>query len=453
MVSSLVEPCKSFVRWGLTHGLLRFAIRRGAKQGDLQGEMIMVASEANGEERLEAIYDQIRAQGGVYQGEYSHIAVSHALVKEVLSSPDFRTGVPTLQKGVLIRIAAAVRSEVFSPIEPPSLLVTEPPDHTRYRKLVTRVFTARAVEQLRERTQEVANELLDTIEERHRLHPDQPIDLVADYCGLLPVTVISEILGVPVAERETILAYGEGAAASLDFGLPWAPYRGVERALREFDGWLTNHLTWLRANPGDNLLSHLIAAQEDGVGLTELEFKSTAGLVLAAGFETTVNLLSNGIALLASHPDQLDRLRSEPEVWPNAVDEILRMDPPVLLTGRMALRDTQVGPAVVREGAPITASLAAANHDPNVFTDPLAFRVDRDNARDHLAFSGGRHYCLGAQLARMEGEVGLRTLFDRFPELTLAPGSARRTTRILRGYQHLPVQLGDPVRAEADVPA
>jgi cytochrome P450 len=449
MVSPL-QPVKPFVRWGLTHGLLRVVIRRGAKNGDLQGQMILAASDPDKAGELEGIYDQIRAVGGVYRGQFSHIAVSHAAVKEVLSGADFRTGIPTLQKGVMVRLAAAVKSEVFSPVEPPSLLVTEPPDHTRYRKLVTRVFTARAVDQLRERTQEVATELLDALVERHRSGQLDSVDLVTEYCGLLPVTVISEILGVPVEERETILAYGEGAAASLDFGLPWSTYREVDRALVEFDGWLTTHLAWLRKNPGDNLLSHLIAAQEDGVGLTELELKATAGLVLAAGFETTVNLLSNGIALLASHPEQLALLQERPELWGNAVDEVLRIDPPVLLTGRIAARDTELGGEVVRETMPVTASLAAANHDPEIFTDPLVFDVTRENAREHLSFSGGRHYCLGAQLARMEGEVGLRTLFDRFPDLTLAPGASRRPTRILRGYKHLPVRLGELARAGAD---
>ncbi|WP_300681566.1 cytochrome P450 [Nocardioides sp.] len=434
-------PFKPFARWGLTHGLLRLVIHRGAKEGDVQGRLILAASDPARAGELEAIYDEVRAEGGVARGKFSYIAVSHALVKEVLSGADYRTGIPTVVNSTLARLEAAVRSEVFSPIEPPSLLVTEPPDHTRYRKLVTRVFTARAVEQLRERTQEVATELIDAMAERHRERPGEPIDLVTEYCGLLPVTVISEILGVPAEERDTILAYGEGAAASLDFGLPWSTYRSVDKALHDFDGWLTGHLAWLRRNPGDNLLSHLIAAQEDGVGLTELELKATAGLVLAAGFETTVNLLSNGTALLASHPDQLDRLRREPELWSNAVDEILRLDPPVLLTGRMASRETELGGAKISAGLPVTASLAAANHDPDVFTDPLTFDVARENARDHLAFSGGRHYCLGAQLARMEGEVGLRTLFDRFPELSLESGSSRRPTRILRGYQHLPVAL------------
>jgi cytochrome P450 len=313
--------------------------------------------------------------------------------------------------------------------------VTEPPDHTRYRRLVTRVFTVRAVENLRARTEEIANELLDAID------PADEVDLAETYCGLLPVTVIAEVLGVPAAQRRQVLTLGTAAAPSLDMGLQWREFRQVDAALAAFDRWLAEHLDYLRAHPGDNLLSQLVAAREDGVGLNDLELRATAGLVLAAGFETTVNLLGNGIALLHDNPDSLATLRDEPELWPNAVEEILRVDPPVLLTGRTCARDTTVAGVAVPEGAVVTTVLAGANHDPAVFEEPERFDVRRANAREHISFSAGRHYCLGAALARMEGEVGLRVLFDRFPKLRLTPGATHRTTRILRGYEHLPAML------------
>jgi cytochrome P450 len=145
--------------------------------------------------------------------------------------------------------------------------------------------------------------------------------------------------------------------------------------------------------------------------------------------------------LLLNHPDQLAVLRAEPDRWQNAIDEILRFDPPVLLTGRSALRDTTVAGHAVSKGAVVTTLLAAANRDPEVFDDPARFDVTRANAKDHLSFSAGRHYCLGAALARMEGEVGLRMLVERYPELRLLPGARRRPTRILRGYESLPVAL------------
>jgi cytochrome P450 len=313
--------------------------------------------------------------------------------------------------------------------------VTEPPDHTRYRKLVSRVFTARAVESLRGRTQQIATELLDQID------PRSPVDLVEAYCNLLPVTVIAEILGVPERDRDKVLRMGAAAAPSLDLGLSWTTFRHVESALREFDVWLRQHLEGLRRHPGNDLLSQLVAAQEDGVGLTDVELRSVAGLVLAAGFETTVNLLGNGIALLASNPAQRRLLAEREDLWPNAVEEILRVDPPVLLTGRMATADTEIEGVTMRRGSMMVALLASANRDPRVFPEPETFDVTRPNARDHLSFSAGRQFCLGAALARMEGEVGLRTLFQRYPDPRLETGAVRRSTRVLRGYERLPVTL------------
>ncbi len=218
----------------------------------------------------------------------------------------------------------------------------------------------------------------------------------------------------------------------------------MERGLREFESWLDAHLAHLRRESGDDLMSQLVRVQEEGVGLDDAELKATAGLVLAAGFETTVNLLGNGIALLKQHPDQLQRLREDPTLWPNAVDEILRVDPPVLLTGRLCRADTVVAGVPVQRGEVVTTLLAGANRDPDVFEDPTRFDVARENARDHVSFSAGRHYCLGAALARMEGEIGLRTLLERFPDLRLEPGATRRPTRILRGYERLPARLSPP---------
>ena len=264
---------------------------------------------------------------------------------------------------------------------------------------------------------------------------------MATYCNLLPVTVIAEILGVPERDREEVLRLGAAAAPSLDLGLSWTKFRHVESALREFDHWLVQHIDDLRRQPGEDLLSQLVTAQEDGVSLTDVELRSTAGLVLAAGFETTVNLLGNGIALLASNPEQRRLLAERHDLWPNAVDEVLRLDPPVLLTGRMTLADTKIAGVPMRRGSVMVALLAGANRDPQVFPEPDKFDIGRQNARDHLSFSAGRHFCLGAALARMEGEVGLRTLFERYPEPRLENGATRRSTRILRGYDRLPVTL------------
>ena len=427
---------RAAVRWSLGHALPSSLLRRAAKEGDLHGRMFL-ATQKGDPASLEAAIGELRAQGPFYQGKYASVSVDNAAVRAMLSNPDAGSFVVGGEGSTTIaRLQTwSMRDAPLGPLTPPSLLVTEPPDHTRYRKLVSRVFSVRAVEKLRGRTQQIATDLLDQID------PSTSGDLVASYCSLLPVTVIAEILGVPERDRAKVLRFGAAAAPSLDLGLSWREFRRVESALREFDEWLGQHLEALRRQPGDDLLSQLVSAQEDGVGLTDTELKSTAGLVLAAGFETTVNLLGNGIALLAGDAAQLRLLTEREELWPNAVDEVLRVDPPVLLTGRIAAADTEVAGVRMRRGSVMVGLLAGANLDPEVFPEPARFDVARENAREHVSFSAGRHYCLGAALARMEGEVGLRTLFERYPDLRLEPGAVRRSTRILRGYEQLPVTL------------
>lgn len=432
------RPVKQLLRWIFGHLLPTTLLTRAARRGDLQGKLLVASRRGD----PFPVFEELRRQGPLYRGRYAYVATSHEVVREVLSSSDFRSGVDVGRaRGPVGRTFRwSAETGFVGPLEPPSLLVTEPPDHTRYRKLASRVFSARAVESLRGRTEEIAAELLDTLPGRER------VDLVDAYCTMLPVTVITEILGVPLEDRRRVLGFGAAAAPSLDLGLGWRQLRAVERALAEFDAWLGAHLSRLATEPGEDLLSQLVAAREDGVGLTQRELKATAGLVLAAGFETTVNLLGNAVVLLRDHPEQLDLLRGDPGLWPNAVDEALRYDPPVLLTGRTALRDCEVAGVPVPAGSLVTTVLAAANRDPGVFADPAVFDVTRANAKDHVSFSAGRHFCLGAALARMEGEIGLRLLFERYPDLATLPGARRRHTRILRGYAELPVRLGEPAR-------
>jgi len=353
------EQVRSNLYWGLAHGLPRLAIRAAARRGDLQGRLMLAPT--SGEETWDLL-EEARAAGPLLRSRLSYLTVDHAVVKEVLSSPDFRSGFPARADGPMGRLLDWSAPRVTHPIQPPSLLVTEPPDHTRYRRLVTRVFTARAVEGLRVRTEEIAHELLDALD------PTAPVDLIASYCAPLPVTVICEILGVPTAQRARVLELGRRGAPSLDFGLGWRRYRSVTAGLRDFDQWLVAHIERLRRHPGEDLLSQLIAA-------------------------------------------------------------------------RVSERTTSVAGIEVPAGAHVVTLLAGANRDPGVFERPERFEVARENARDHVSFSGGRHYCLGASLARMEGEVGLRTLAARFPGMRLLPGARRRPTRVLRGYETLPALL------------
>jgi cytochrome P450 len=425
------------VRWLLQHGLVKVVLRRAYRKGDLHAQSVLdPATRAD----PYALYDQVRARGPLVRGQIAHLTASHAVATEVLRSDDFRAGADEdALPRPLRRLAAWSRdARALGPIDPPSMLVVEPPDHTRYRRLVSRVFTARAVEAMRPQVQAVADELLDD------LAGADVVDLVDAYATLLPVTVIAQVLGVPRAERDAVLHFGHEAAPSLDVALTLRQYRRVDAGVRGFQDWLATHLDRLRTSPGDDLLSQLVHLEDEGQRLDDTELRATAGLLLAAGFETTVNLLSSGTELLLRHPDQLAAVRADPALWPTVVEESLRVESPVQVTARFAVRDTEVAGRPVRSGALVVLMLAGANRDPDVFDDPHAFDVRRANARDHLAFSSGRHFCLGAALARLEGEVGLQRLFDRYPHLALAGGAQRRPTRVLRGWEHLPVRPGAP---------
>jgi cytochrome P450 len=432
---------RSAVRWAATHGAMRMAIRARARAGNPDAEVL---SDPAVREDPYAHYERLRTARPFTGGAFARVSVHHDVCTDVLRSDDFgqiggsRTdGMPPLLQRAL-RLAGPRPS--VGPIDAPSMLAVDPPEHTRYRRLVTRAFSARAVARLRDRTRAIADELLGDLE--RDAARGGPVDLVARYASLLPVTVISEVLGVPVGMREQFLAWGDGATPSLDMGLDWRTHRSVERNLGELDAWFRGHLRQLRRTPGEDLLSTLVtAADDDGSTLTEQELLATAALVFGAGFETTVNLVANGAALLFAHPGQRRLLAEDPSLWPNAVDEILRIESPVQRTGRRAKRDTTVHGVPVAEGEMVLLLLAAANRDPRVFDDPHTFDVTRANARDHVAFSSGVHYCLGAALARMEGEVALQALFERFPDLAPAGTGSRRGTIILRGYESLPAVL------------
>ena len=430
------------LHWLSLHGFVRAMAAMGARGGDLQARLIADPTVAADPVPF---YAELRAQGPLIKGRVNYLAVDHALAHELLRSDDFRV----LMLGSNLPrpigwLERRTRDEVLHPLRAPSLLAVEPPEHTRYRKTVSAVFTSRAVAALRDRVDQTAVSLLDQLAQQATTSGGV-VDIVDRYCSQLPVAIISDILGVPERDRGRVLEFGELAAPSLDIGLPWRQYRSVQEGLAGFNVWLVEHLRQLRRNPGDNLMSLMIQAGESGAPethLDETELLAIAGLVLAAGFETTVNLLGNGIRMLLDAPENLDTLRQRPELWPNAVEEILRLEPPVQLTARLARTDVEMAGMQIKAGELVVVYLGAANRDPSVFPEPDHFDIERPNAGRHLAFSGGRHFCLGAALARAEGEVGLRAFFERFPDARAAGTGNRRDTRVLRGWSTLPVALG-----------
>ena len=422
-------------RWMVQSVGPQMMLRRAAKNGELGARLAI-------DRRLWAdpfpTYERMRSIGEMQHGGLVSSTTSHRIASEVLRSPAFRVGIgsserlsPTARR----MLAMATDPDAVGPAEPPSMLAVDPPQHTKYRRLVSKVFTPRAMAAMEPRVEEIATELLDEMD-RH-----DTVDLVDMYAGPLPVRVISEILGVPAYMQDSMLEWGNAAAVTLDPALHYRQFRDASKALRRIHSWLDNHLKELRRNPGDDLLSRLALLVDEGENLDDVELRSTALLVIGAGFETTVNLIGNAVMQLLDHPDQLAALKADATGWPNAVDEVLRYDSPVQVTVRIAGEDTQVGGHEIPAGRFVSLMLGGANRDPEVFEDPARFDVTRANARDHLGFSAGIHFCLGASLARMEGAVALRMLFERFPDLALAGEPVRRELRVLRGYEHMPVSL------------
>lgn len=422
------------LRWFSTHGLARMVLRREASRGNLNARLLtdpeLRANPFPYLERLRAEYPFTNALTG-------KLTVHHDIATAVLRADDFGTasygGAPASLRRLMGWMAPRSARSV---IEPPSMLAVDPPEHSRYRKLVTRAFTVKAVNALRERAEGIATELLD------ELPAGGPVDLVRGYAAPLPVIVICEVLGAPTSMRDQFLAWGDDAASSLDLGLDRRAFARAQRGIDSLLDWMRGHFDTLRRDPGEDILSQLVTASDaDGERLTETELLATGLLVLAAGFETTVNLIANGIVLLDRHPEQRALLARRPDLWPNAVDEMLRFDSPVSRTARRALRDTEVAGVPIRRDEIVVVSLAGSNRDPRVFEEPERFDVTRPNAGKHLAFSSGIHHCLGASLARMEGAVALRALYERFPELAVVGEPRRRPTSNLRGYQTLRAEL------------
>ncbi len=424
---------RTLTAWGLTQALPKVALRRAAAAGDLAATLT-----TDPRVRLNPFdtYEQLRAKGPVVRGRLVWGSVEHAVCDEVLRSSAFGVTasarfLPERLNRVLERVTD---HEAPGPIDPPSLLAVDPPLHTRYRRLVSRSFTARAVAAHTARIEQTADELLDAIGDT------DTFDLVDRYAALLPVTVIADIIGVPNSMRDQFLDWGNAAALTLDPGLSWSQYRRAESGVRQLHEWLDVHLERLRRDPGDDVISQVLCLEGDDA-LTPVEVRALALLLLGAGFETTVNLIGNAVGQLFDNPDQRELVAADPSLWPNVVEETLRFDSPVQLTGRIANESVEVAGTVLQPGSAIMLLLGGANRDPKVFEDPQRFDVTRSNAGAHLAFSAGAHYCLGAGLARLEATVALRKLFERFPDLGPAGPRERRDMRVLRGYEHLPVRL------------
>jgi len=317
-----------------------------------------------------------------------------------------------------------------------SILNVDPPDHTRLRRLVSKAFTPKMVHELRPRIQTLVDDALEAMAARGEA------DVIGDLAFPLPFTVISEMLGMPDGNRDDVRGWSHTLTKTLD---PILSPEEVQAALAAADNMLAHVqdvLAWKRGHPADDLLTGLLAAEDEGDRLSEEELLDQVLLLYVAGHETTVNLIGNATLALLGHPDQLARLRSDPELDGGAVEELLRYDSPVQFSRRITTADLEVAGTTVPAGAFMLTCLGSANHD-EARWGPTADELDttRPDAGQHMSFGNGIHHCLGSSLARTEAQVAIGTLVRRFPDLELAGEPERNGRVVLRGLESLPVEM------------
>jgi cytochrome P450 len=377
-------------------------------------------------------FDMLRAADPVHRLPLGFLVLSrHEDISFVLRDKRFGK---TFAERMVLRNGPAIMDEPVFQSMSKWMMWVNPPDHTRLRGLVTKAFAARRVEDMRARIQHIVDETIDGIE------ANGEGDLIADFAFALPVAVICDMLGIPKADAHLFLDAVKNAAKLLD---PNTLSRAeIDEANAHF-GVMADYFARLfdlrRQNPGEDLTSQLIDAEEHGSKLTRDELIANIIQLFSAGHETSINLIGNGLLALFNYPDQLKLLRDRPELAANAVEELLRYDSPVQAAGRDAYEDVDVGGRTIAKGEAIVCLLGAGNRDPDAYAHPNCLDITRSNIR-HLSFGGGIHYCIGAQLSRIEAEVALVTLLRRLPNLRLdAPDRPDwRLGFVIRALNRLP---------------
>jgi cytochrome P450 len=318
-----------------------------------------------------------------------------------------------------------------------NMLGSDPPQHSRLRRLVSRDFTPRRIRELEPRIREIAKDLLDKVEARGQF------DLMADIANVLPVTVIAEMLGVPPELNARFKRWSDTIIGG-DNRMPgMPPPPELVRAIDELGDYFTDEIERRRAHPGPDLVSALVAAHDEGEVMSAADLLSFITLLLLAGNETTTNLIGNGTLALGRNPDQFDALKGNPAVLPRAIEEMLRYDGPVQSTVRFAKEAVSLGGTQIPAGALALMIVAAANRDPAQFKDPQKFDITRD-PNEHVAFGEGIHFCIGAPLARMEARITFEAMLERFPRLRLKDPAMKpvyKGSYFLRGLESLPLEI------------
>jgi cytochrome P450 len=381
-----------------------------------------------------ALYRALRAEAPaspatMWGGVRIWLVTRYAEAKALLSDP--RVSKDYSGARALLPPSAA---EWFTPSTNATMLMSDPPDHTRLRRLVVKAFAARAVDKLRPRIEQIADELLDAVAAAAKTGP---VDLRASFAAPLPIRVIGELLGVPYAERERFQALSEPLLTTLDANTVAAAQASLMELLSEL-------IASKRRHPTEDLLTALAQATEDGDRLTEDELLRTAYLLIFAGYETTVNLIANGILALLQNPSQLEYLRKNPADLPTAVEEFLRYEGPVnIATTRFTTTAIELGEVTIPANEFVMIALTAANRDDRQFADHERLDVTR-HPNAHLAFGHGIHYCVGAPLARLEARIAFDRFLPRFHRMTLTDDASLEyhNSTLIRGLKSLPVLLG-----------
>jgi len=383
------------------------------------------------------VYARLREEDPVHRTPIGTLIVSryddvHRVLRDTESSVQrFETNVDLPEHMLRLRQRSLERA--------PSILGLDPPDHTRLRGLVQRTFTPRAVGRMREQTTAIVDDLLDDLAGRDE------IDLISDYAFVIPFAVIHSMLGLPDTDMAMVRSWSHALTQTLE---PYLSPEQVDAAMdggEHMDAYLRDAVAQKRRNPADDLLTQLVEVEEAGDRMTEDELLSMVSLLFVAGHETTVNLIGNGTHALLDHPDQLALVRNDPAVDDSVVDELLRWDSPVQTSGRRLLHDAVISGVEVADGEMVLTALGSANRDQRFWGDTAGtLDVTRADAARHVSFGSGVHHCLGAALARMEGEIAVTRLVRRFPGLALSGEPTFNARIILRGRESLPVSLGTP---------
>ncbi|MEE8557330.1 MAG: cytochrome P450 [Myxococcota bacterium] len=350
---------------------------------------------------------------------------------------DSRSSAEKFPRPLLEQIAASPESPlgIVARATLGMMLVKDPPDHTRLRTLVNKAFTPRRIEALRGRLQEIVDELLEAVRPRGRM------DLISEIAAPLPLVAIAELLGLPPEDRQKLKIWSDRFVTFIDGTIRESGLDEAAAAVQELREYLRDFVDDRRARPREDLLSGLVTAHEGGDRLSEDELYATITLLLAAGHETTTNLIGNGLLALLRHPDQLEKLRANPDLIRTAVEELLRFDSPVQVTSRVPTEELIIRGRTIPRGQEINAALGSANRDPAKFVDPDELDISR-RENQHLSLGLGIHFCLGASLARLEAQLVIGTVVQRMPRLSLETDKLDwRPGIVLRGLRALPVEF------------